>query len=135
MDQPSRGSIFRGRVLLGFAAAPIAPAVVLALLHLFTGDTRVLRDISFSLGMGYITLLVLGVPGYILFQRLGWTRLPIYAAFGALLGIAAFLAATASGSLARTFGIWEILVRQPLSVLGGVIVGIVFWLIARPDQQ
>ena len=135
MEQRPRGSIWRRRVLLGFVVAPIASAVLWALAHVLAGDTRALRDISFSLEWGYLTLLVLGVPGYILFQRLGWTRLPIYAALGALLGTVAFLAATASGSLARTFGIWQILLREPFSVLGGMIDMIIFWLIARPDQR
>ena len=134
-DHPSGRSLWDTRVLLAFITAPLASAVTGALPHMLTGDPLAIRDFKFSAEVGYPTLLVLGVPIYLLLRRLGWTRLGVYVAVGGILGVAAFVGTAASGHLVRTFGILDLFVHLPFSVLSGVIGLTVFWLIARPDQQ
>jgi len=54
--------------------------------------------IAYLLKVGYLALLVLGVPAYLLSRRLRWSGLPAYVAFGALLGCVTYLVIFAAGA-------------------------------------
>ena len=87
MDNP-RGSIpWQARATCGFILAPIIAALLLELPSMLARDPSLPAYIAYLLKVGYLALLVLGVPAYLLARRLRWSGLAAYVAFGALLGL------------------------------------------------
>jgi hypothetical protein len=139
MDNP-RGSIpWQARATCGFILAPIIAALLLELPSMLARDPSLPAYIAYLLKVGYLALLVLGVPAYLLSRRLRWSGLPAYVAFGALLGCVTYLVIFAAGApLAAPGALYAALARLrylPLGVLYGVLVLAGFWLIARPDRR
>lgn len=122
------------RVLIGFALAPLVAALLFALPHLVTGDGLGLKYLTFSASVGYPTILIAGVPAYLLMRRRRLNELPLYVVVGGLLGIAAYLGAALTGLLARSLGLLAIMMHLPVAVFLGAVAAATFWLIVRPDR-
>ncbi len=129
----------RARAVLGFALAPIAPALLAAIPVILHGDQTPPPYITYLVKVSYIAMLALGVPAYIGSLRRGWTGLPVYLLLGGVIGVAEYLFAYALGSPPRSSGILHALAARilflPLDLASGVTSSIAFWLLARPDRR
>ena len=88
--------------------------------------------------VSYCATLLIAVPAHFLLRKRHWTSLSIYVLIGGAMGLAVYLFhlmfgvpfhAPGLGPVART------LISLPVDTVGGVIVLICFWLIARPDRE
>ena len=132
-------SIVSSRTILAFLIAPISFGIFLAVCTAFLGTISFVF-LGFAVVIGYPIALFLGLPIYLLLQRIGATGPLTYC----LMGVVA--AAILVGSLV----IWPIYVEhdgdlssllfaerlRQMGILsfGGLFTVAVFWLIARPDR-
>ena len=128
----------RERAILGFLVAPLVPALVLtlpaALQQSPIASTLLVRYATVS----YCATLLVAIPAHILLWKRHWTLLSIYAAVGAAMGLAVFLFTLIYQVPARAAGLGPVtgrLLSLPVDVIGGVMVLVCFWLIARPDRE
>jgi len=108
----------RERAILGLIIAPLVPTVLLTLPAALNGDPR--------------------APAHFLLRKQQWTSLGAYAAVGAAMGLAVFLFELMVRVPSRLAGLGPGVARLlslPVDVIGGVILLICFWLIARPDRE
>jgi hypothetical protein len=130
----------RAREILGFALAPMVPALLVALPALLQADQRATAYMAFVAKVSYPVILLLGVPAYILTRSKGWTGLPVYVVLGALLGAIAYLVTFTVGPHlgASSRPMYALAVRMlyfPLELTYTAVALILFWLLARPDRQ
>ena len=123
-----------GRTLVAFLVAPILPALAPAwFLHANYPNRTAISGFIFVCGLFYLLQAVVGIPAYILAQakrRYVWFYL-LLGFFGMAVG---FIAVTVVFSTTKT-SIAEILLRIAYFGLLGAGIGLVFWLIARPDKS
>jgi hypothetical protein len=129
----------RVRTALGFAIAPLVPAVLIALLSILHGDHNAMSHIVYCAKVGYPAVLLLGVPGYLLLRRFGWNGLPAYVLLGGLIGIAIYIYVFATGVALFSPGVMYAVVARmlflPLAVIFGIMAFVALWLTARPDDH
>src|SRR5262245_16372675 len=136
------------RVVIAFAAGPPAAAAVTTMLFLLLGlafedDGEVLPLILGALFvgllvLGYFVSMILGIPGYLLFRRMGWLARRHCFLLGAAIGILCGACFALTG-LGRADGpdsqAWNIILASVFIaiVLAGVM-GLVFALVIRPRR-
>jgi len=132
----------RRRTILGFLAAPLAPALALTLLAMLGGGPLGGLVLGFyALGLnalvGYPVALAAGLPLFCLFQRLGWTGLAVYVcgglALGGLTGAAASQSMLAGGGSGGGPAIAQAAAFIAAGSFCGALAAACFWLIVRPD--
>jgi hypothetical protein len=133
-------------VIIAFAVTPLAASTVLAAWVFALGllfkepqdEMGALVAIFFaaSLFLGYLATIVLGLPGYLLFRRIGWVARRHCFLLGAIVGFA-------EGALLLAVGILgnDDLLANPVAAIGGFalltaplvsVMGVLFaWLIRR----
>jgi hypothetical protein len=131
------------RTVLGFLAAPIVPAMLVAM----TGNWPVGIFVAI---FGYPAVLLLGIPTHIILQKVGLSWWPAYVTTGFLAGglsellYSFILVATDNrppntSAFSRGFSavIGSLDEVWPLFFVGcmGAIGALTFWLIARPDAR
>lgn len=123
-----------GRTLVAFLIAPILPALAPAwFLHANYPDRTAISGFIFVCGLFYLLQAVVGIPAYILAQakrRYIW----FYLLLGFFGMVAAFMAVTVVFSTTKT-GIAETLLQITYFGVLGAGIGLVFWLVARPDKS
>ena len=88
--------------------------------------------------VSYWATLLIAVPAHLLLRKRHWTLLTMYVAVGGVMGLAVFLFHLMLGMPSRAPGLGPVagtLVSLPVDTIGGVIILICFWLIARPDRE
>ena len=126
------------RAVLGFLIAPVVPVILLILPAALRGDSTAFAQFFAYSRVSYCATLLIAVPGHFLLRKRHWTWLTVYVALGAAMGLAIFLIQAALRVPFRTPGLGPIartLLSLPVDVIGGVIILICFWLIARPDHD
>lgn len=126
------------RAILGFLIAPLAPAMLLTLPAALQGDSIAFAQFLAYSTVSYCATLLIAVPAHFLLRKRHWTLLTIYVAVGFAMGLAVFLFHFALGVPSRTPGFGPVartLISLPVDTMGGVIILICFWLIARPDRE
>ena len=122
------------RTLVAFLVAPILPALAPAwFLHANYPNRTAISGFIFVCGLFYLLQTVVGIPAYILAQakrRYLWFYL-LLGFFGMAVG---FIAVTVVFSTTKT-SIAETLLLVTYFGALGVGIGLVFWLIARPDKS
>jgi hypothetical protein len=139
MATPALRFNVRPREILGFALAPMVPALLVALPALLQLDQRAPAYIAFVAKVSYPVIWSLGIPAFILTRRKGWTGLPVYVVLGALLGVVAYVVTFTVGPPLGTSGpLYALAARMlyfPLELTYTVVALIFFWLLARPDRK
>ena len=126
------------RTVVGFLIAPLVPVLLLILPAALQGNAIALAQFSAYSKVSYCATLLIAVPVHFLLRRRHWTLLSIYVAVGGAMGLAVFLFHLVLGVPSRTPGLGPVartLVSLPVDMIGGVIILICFWLIARPDRE
>jgi hypothetical protein len=88
--------------------------------------------------VSYCATLLIAMPAHFLLRKRHWTSLGVYAAVGAGMGLAAFLFELILRVPSRAAGLGPGVARLlslPVDVIGGVMILVCFWLIARPDRE
>ena len=122
------------RLVLGLLVAPLMPSLIVLFLSLMGNVSDGLWLLKLIAMIEYLTMIVIGLPIHLLFQRNGWKSVWLYLIVGILLGagtatfiflpqyiIGAGQANTASFAIAG------------IAALYGAITAVTFWLIVRPD--
>jgi hypothetical protein len=129
------------RTFLGVLVAPISPGLLFAVVLIVTGNATVsdVPEIMMFLAMlGYTVAIFFGIPLYLFLSWRGWNGLLTYIMAGALLGGITFVPV-----FIYTFegwhGVGEALINPNYKeslwgLVGGVCMGLSFWVIARPDR-
>lgn len=128
----------RERAILGFVTAPLVPGVLLTLPAALDGDPRTAALLVHYTIVSYCATLLIAMPAHFLLRKRHWTSLGVYAAVGAGMGLVVFLFDLIMRVPSRAAGLGPGVARLlslPVAVIGGVIVLICFWLIARPDRE
>jgi hypothetical protein len=128
----------RERAILGLVIAPLVPAVLLTLPATLNGDPRAASLFVHYATVSYCATVLVAMPAHFLLRKRHWTSLGAYAAVGAAMGLAVFLFELIMRVPSRMAGLGPAVARLlslPVDVIGGVIVLICFWLIARPDRE
>lgn len=126
------------RAVLGFLIAPLVPVVLLILPAALQDDSIAFAQIFAYSRVSYGATLLVAVPAHFLLRKRHWTLLTIYVAVGGAMGLAVFLFHLMRGVPSRIAGLGPVagtLVSLPVNMIGGVIILISFWLIARPDRE
>lgn len=136
--------LFAPRTVLAFLIAPISPGLLIYLLWVFSGSNFPSQGtffLKFSSIFAYPVAIIVGIPLYLLFAWRGWSNLIAYIICGVLLGsitFSIFISMTnfsAHGVSGMAGRLNDLIIE---SLFGGLIFGslpgLVFWLIARPDQ-
>jgi hypothetical protein len=126
------------RAILGFLIAPLVPVTLLILPAALQGNSIALAQFFAYSRVSYCATLLIAVPAHFLLQRRHWTLLSIYVAVGGAMGLAVFLFHSMLGVPSQTPGLGPVartLISLPVDVIGGVIILVCFWLIARPDRE
>lgn len=136
------------RVVIAFATGPLAAAAATTMLFLLLGlvfeeDREVLALILGTLFvglliLGYLLSFILGIPGYLLFRRMGWLArrhcFLLGAAIGILCGACVALTglgpAREPGSQARNI----MLAAGFIAIVQAGVTGLVFALVIRPKR-
>lgn len=115
------------RTLLGFAFAPMVPALLLGgFLPLLGGGFReYVWGVGVAMAIGYPVALVAGLPLFFFLRWCRWVSLWHYYVVGLVLGVPVFC---------LLFGRLEEIAMLFLSMLCTTIATATFWLIARPDR-
>ncbi|MBS0520317.1 MAG: hypothetical protein JSR90_16595 [Proteobacteria bacterium] len=124
----------RLRAIAGFAIAPLAPALLLAIVLLAIGGehaTETLQYTPYAAFVSYPIALLFGAPAFFVMRRRHWNGWRAYLVAGVLLGLLFFLLSLVSmeGGLVE-----HILATLPFALTGAVAASLVFWAIARPDR-
>lgn len=121
------GSGFFGSPLAGFLIAPLAPAVIHAVIY-----SSPFGIVIAGLGFAYPSAALLGLPTYFIFKRFSWLKVWQVVSAGFALGVLALMAyCTAVGAhigLDKSF-----LSSAALYGAYGAVAGLVFWAIALDD--
>ena len=128
----------RERAILGLIIAPLVPTVLLTLPAALNGDPRAPALLVHYAMVSYCATVLVAMPAHFLLRKQQWTSLGAYAAVGAAMGLAVFLFELMVRVPSRLAGLGPGVARLlslPVDVIGGVIVLICFWLIARPDRE
>lgn len=125
-----------GRTLVAFLVAPMLPALAPTwFLHANYPDRMAISGFIFICGLFYLLQAVVGIPAYILARS---KRRHIYIWFYLLLGFfgmaVGFIAVTVVFSTTKT-SIAETLLQVAYFGALGAGIGLMFWLIARPDKK
>ncbi len=128
------------RTILAFLIAPISFGILLAIFTAFSGTIGFVV-LGLAVVVGYPIALFLGLPTYLLLQRIGATGPLAYF----------FMGAVAAAILIVFLVIWPVYVEHDgdlsslllperlrqmgILLFGGFFTVAVFWLIARPDQS
>jgi hypothetical protein len=126
------------RAVVGFLIAPLVPVLLLILPAAPQGNSIAFAQFSAYAKVSYCATLLIAVPAHFLLRRWHATLLSIYVAVGGAMGIAVFLFHFMLGVPSRTPGLGPVarmLVSLPVDMIGGMIILICFWLIARPDRE
>ena len=126
------------RAILGFLIAPLVPAVLLILPAVVQDDSSAFAQFMAYAKLSYCATLLIAVPAHILLRKRHWTFLSIYIAVGGAMGLALFLLHVTLGVPFRIPGLGPVskmLLSLPVNTVGGVLIAICFWLIARPDRE
>jgi hypothetical protein len=127
-----------GRAVVGFLVAPLVPVLLLVLPAALQGNSIAFAQFSAYSKVSYCATLLIAVPAHFLLRRWHATLLSIYVAVGGAMGLAVFLFHFMLGAPSRTPGLGPVartLLSLPVDMIGGVIILICFWLIARPDRK
>jgi hypothetical protein len=126
------------RAVLAFLIAPLVPALMLTLPAAFQEESIALAQFLAFVAVSYSATLLVALPSHLLLRKWHWTFLSVYVAVGAAMGLAVFVFLFVSGMPSRIPGLGSVvrrLLSLPVDMVGGVIVLICFWLIARPDRE
>jgi hypothetical protein len=131
------------RLILAFLVAPIAPALAFALIAMLAGGplaglALAAYALMLNATVAHPIALVVGVPAYRVFQARRWVGLRSYAAGGLTIGAAV----GALGGMASLGGFDGAVSSDATgaavtfvgAALCGVLIGVTFWLIARPGR-
>jgi hypothetical protein len=122
-----------GRTLVAFLIAPILPALAPTwFLHANYPDRTAISGFILVCGLFYLLQTVIGIPAYFLAQakrRYVW----FYLLLGFFGMAVVFIAVTVVFSTTQTIIAETLLQVSYFGVLGAGI-GLVFWLVARPDK-
>lgn len=135
---------FKQRVVLAFAIAPISvPLFVLLPIGIALAGNAgewIWFVVLFAL-VGYPVAILIGLPLFLMFRRLGWNGLPVYmtaSLFPAALLIAGFIVFPASRDstepLFEQFQSGTRLAQVGFVLICSAITVLAFWLMARPDR-
>ena len=126
------------RAILGFLIAPLVPALILAFPVALQYPSIALAQFLAYATVSYCATLLIAVPAHLLLHQRRWTLLSLYVAVGGALGLTVFVFLFVSGLASRVPGLGSAarrLLSLPVDMVGGVIVLVCFWLIARPDRE
>jgi len=126
------------RAILGFLIAPLVPAILLILPDALQGDSLAVAQFLAYAKVSYCATLLIAVPAHLLLRKRHWTLLSIYIAVGGVLGLAVFLFHVVLGVPFHIPGLGPVarsILSLQIETIGGVIILICFWLIARPDRE
>jgi hypothetical protein len=126
------------RAVLAFLIAPLVPALMLTLPAAFQEESIALAQFLAFAAVSYGATLLVALPSHLLLRKWHWTFLSVYVAVGAAMGLAVFVFLFVSGMPSRIPGLGSVvrrLLSLPVDMVGGVIVLICFWLIARPERE
>ena len=114
------------RIIKGFCVAPLAAALISAVLTLNPFTTLM------TTGVAYAAAIVLGVPAYLALRHLGWLRPGAVVGVGAVLGLVVLLG---TGWPYGGQSVPSFLLGSALFALNGFVVAAVFWLVALRPQR
>ena len=126
------------RAVLAFLIAPLVPALLLTLPAAFQEESIALAEFLAFAAVSYCATLLIAIPLHLQLRKWHWTSLSTYVAVGAAMGLAIFVFLFLSGVPYRVPGLGWVgrrLLSLPVDMVGGVIVLLCFWLIARPDRE
>lgn len=130
------------RKLIGMVVAPLAPTLMMVKGFNLASHTGLVLTAAFITG-GYTLSFIFGVPAYLVLQRCRWTGWPHYVAAAFIVGAMGTPILGLGWVYWRTSSMAAVLhtamdVRlYPGSLFIGVLtipVGLLFWLIVRPDR-
>ncbi len=135
------------RSIIAVVIAPLAaPVLLFPHLHsLVTATSWFVFSLIICTMMAYVGMLIFGIPGYLLLRARNWTAIWIAPLLGLIVGAAMFVVTMALFGLLLgegVTGIWQSL-REIQTLKGtiwpggitGAVVGLVFWIIARPNRR
>jgi hypothetical protein len=125
------------RALLGFVIAPLLPALILTLPAVPRQEPGTITRFIAYAAVSYCATLLIAVPAHLQLRERHWTLLSLYVAVGGIVGLAVFLFLYISGMPSHVPGLGSLgrrLLSLPVDMIGGVVILICFWLIARPDR-
>jgi hypothetical protein len=124
------------RFIIAALIAPLIPGLLAALPDLLAGESGMaMWYIGFSAVAGYISLVVVGIPIFLLLRMKKVLGFLDFTIVGFVCGVAVFFGAFLPGMIADAqaarAGLVSSLAFLPLAALFGAIGGSVFWLIAQ----
>jgi hypothetical protein len=135
------------RSIIAFLVAPLAAPVLLIpyIRSMTTTSTWFVFALIISAIMAYAGVFIFGVPAYFFLRTRSWTALWIAPLVGFLIGAVMWLVFSAIFALVLDEGISgvRLALTDPATLRGviwpggiiGAAIGIILWLIARPDRQ
>ena len=126
------------RAVLGFLVAPLLPALMLTLPAALQGEPNAVAQFVAFATVSYCATLLVAIPAHLLLRKRHWTWLSAYVGVGGVMGLAVFVFLFVLGIPSRVPGLGSLarrLLSLPIDMIGGVIILICFWLVARPDRE
>jgi hypothetical protein len=120
------------RTILGFAFAPLAPALLLSVFPLAQGRYGEFKwSLTFAMAVGYPVMLLVGVPLFFLLRWRRWVSPWHYATAGIIVGAGLYLVVgPVEGMPLHSLAAWLL-----LSMLCTSIAAVGFWIVARPKPK
>ncbi len=129
------------RSIIAFLIAPLTTGVFFLLISVFTGSaSEGLWAFGLAAAIAYPIALVVGVPAYIFYRKMGWTGLFHYIIGGLFLSIfpiaiLVVLPRVVDVRKVSELQIYNANIAQSVVIIVATLSTIVsFWLIARPDR-
>jgi hypothetical protein len=135
------------RPIIAFLVAPLAAPVLLIpyIRSMTTTSTWLVFALIISTVMAYAGVFIFGLPAYFFLRTRSWTALWVAPLFGFAIGAVMWVVFSAIFALVLDEGISgvRLALTDPATLRGvmwpggviGAVIGIILWLIARPDQQ
>jgi hypothetical protein len=125
-----------------FLAFIVSPLVVPAIVSFSIPGGSLGISLTFATIVSYGSMLLIGGPAYLFLKSKQWTSVWIAAGLGIFFGIVGWIAGGAllafllESPFLAAFGdpVWRFGMLWPGAV-SGMLVGITFWIIARPDRS
>jgi hypothetical protein len=130
----------RFRIALAFLVAPVAPALLFTLIVALADGPLAGLALGFyaillNAMVGYPVALAVGLPLYFIFSRRRWTRLGVYLGAGLALGAAIGAVVAVRERLGEPSSLAGAIFVVIGGGLGGLVVALCFWLVARPARD
>ena len=123
------------RIFIAFMVAPILPALIPSWFVHVNRTYDPATTFVFFCGLFYALQIIVGIPAYLMLNRLNRRSLLTYILLGFCSPAIPAFCLTLYRSSEHNYGLSEILFTTLYPGFLGVVGGLIFWLAARPDRR